>query len=92
MRNMSSTIPIIMDLKVEDLGAAIAALANELGVQNQVRRSKRWQVVTDLTNLVDYCFVLDQYADHWHCRALELDRQAAINGLCAIERHYELFE
>jgi glycerophosphoryl diester phosphodiesterase len=41
MRNMSSTIPIIMDLKVEDLGAAIAALANELGVQNQVRRSKR---------------------------------------------------
>lgn len=39
MRNMSSTIPIIMDLKVEDLGAAIAALANELGVQNQVRRS-----------------------------------------------------
>jgi glycerophosphoryl diester phosphodiesterase len=36
MRNMSSTIPIIMDLKVEDLGAAIAALANELGVQNQI--------------------------------------------------------
>jgi glycerophosphoryl diester phosphodiesterase len=36
MRNMSSTIPIIMDLKVENLGAAIAALANELGVQNQI--------------------------------------------------------
>ena len=36
MRNMSSTIPIVMDLKIENLGAAIAALANELGVQNQV--------------------------------------------------------
>jgi glycerophosphoryl diester phosphodiesterase len=38
LRNHSSTIPIVMDLKVENLGAAIAALVDELGVQNQVRR------------------------------------------------------